>query len=111
MEFWFPRKIGRLSYLLRNIILTALSWPIYDDLEQLASQHLELADWGLITLAILAPIYFLLFIVLPRCRDRGLGWGTALLLFVPFVNIGISLLLLFGRSMPEEDVNAPIHWK
>jgi uncharacterized membrane protein YhaH (DUF805 family) len=92
--FLFPTKVGRLSYFLRLLTVLAMHLGVYLFSQQLAdakTRALIVISW-----VILALIYGLLFIVLPRVRDFGLPTLAAVLFLIPILNTVFALCLLFG---------------
>jgi hypothetical protein len=105
MEFLFPRKIGRLSYFIRALLCCACFYP--------ALSEGEFALNTATLIAIGVAVYQFFFVVLPRARDCALPLWCLFGLFIPIVNAGLSLVLLFKRTriafvaVPDELPSAP----
>jgi uncharacterized membrane protein YhaH (DUF805 family) len=91
----FPRRIGRVSFLVRYVILLFVVLPA-GFITRGAGQGgmTPLAVAGLVLLA--ALLYYLVhFILIARVRDTGLHAAFTLLLLVPLVGALIFLALSF----------------
>lgn len=100
MSFFLPSRIGRLSYLLRLLIFSVATLPlivVFDEVENAAA---SLGDLWLLLLAVALIGYWLVYIVRPRCKDAGMHGTWIFLVFVPLVNIGFELILLFSKTKP-----------
>lgn len=106
MSFFFPSRIARLSYLFRALLFGAATCPLSAMLNE-ESTASSLKVVGLLLLAVASIGYWLVYIIRPRCKDAGMGWGWIFLVFVPLVNVGFSLILLFSRSKPSLDEEKP----
>lgn len=88
IEFIFPRRLHRLSYLLRLILADFVTYYLY------ASSTTMNPPWWWVAIITLS-IYGFFFIALPRLRDTGMNGWWLLIIFVPLVNIWLGLILLF----------------
>jgi uncharacterized membrane protein YhaH (DUF805 family) len=88
IEFIFPRRLHRLGYFVRLTLSNVLGCVIYSCSTTMSPQL-----FWILVVAIF--IYDFLFIALPRIRDLGMSGWWLLTLFVPLVNIFLSLILLF----------------
>jgi hypothetical protein len=98
MESFFPYRIARLSYFLRNVALAALGAvfaPLFDGESGGASSV------AVLSVAALVLIYWGAFIVAPRCRDTGLSPWLGILVLVPVMNIFIGGYLTWKQSWPS----------
>src|SRR5262245_18518893 len=102
VEFIFPKRIHRLSFLVRFVATNLLgSWLIL----ALSSRHLISPkpvmtmpfeeNWYCYVALFAFVIYMLLFVVLPRVRDTGMSVLWVLLSLFPVVNIFLYLFLIF----------------
>jgi uncharacterized membrane protein YhaH (DUF805 family) len=111
-ELLFPRTLGRLAYLWRQLPLSLFG------LFQLS--HFEMVDeWtsreiGLLGLFIVTLVYGILYVDLPRIRDCGMSPWTWLLALIPYVSNFLGLILCFKasavlrvgmRSIPTSDMD------
>ena len=93
LDFIFPKKIGRASYVLRLLAILIGYFFVAHGLQGFpADSKFRL----LLTLAlvIFTVIYVVGFVLLPRVRSFGLPWWAVLMLFVPLVGQIFALLLL-----------------
>ena len=102
VEFIFPKRIHRLSYLVRFLATNLLGfWLIV----ALSSRHLISPipvmtvpfeeNWYCYVALFAFGTYMLLFVVLPRVRDTGMSVLWVLLSLFPVVNIFLYLFLIF----------------
>lgn len=107
MLFLFPSRLQRLSYFLRSIVLSLASLPLSSLVEEREAMPLGLPDLWLAIPAVAIVIYWIAYVVRPRCKDAGMRWGWSFLMLVPLVNIGFGLILLFSTSkLPTEETKA-----
>ena len=103
MHSWFfPRRLGRLAWLGRIIllfvptiaiiVLTGTSGSLRPYLGDMLG---EIIGWAAVLLAILYAVFF---IHLPRCRSLGLPGGALVVLLLPPVNILLGMLFIFGSE-------------
>jgi len=101
VEFIFPKRIHRLSYLVRFLATNLLGfWLIV----ALSSRHLISPipvmtvpfeeNWYCYVALFAFGTYMLLFVVLPRVRDTGMSVLWVLLSLFPVVNIFLYLFLI-----------------
>jgi uncharacterized membrane protein YhaH (DUF805 family) len=97
MNLLFPSRIARLSYFLRNVVIVALAVMLAPALASPAGSPGSAAEilWG-----VLLAIYWLAFVVVPRCRDSGLSPWAAGLMLVPGLMIFVGGYLTWKRSWP-----------
>jgi uncharacterized membrane protein YhaH (DUF805 family) len=88
IEFIFPRRLHRLDYFIRVILTNGATYSLYS-----CSTTMNPGLFWISTIALL--IYAFLFIGLPRIRDIGMSGWWLLVIFIPFVNIWLGLILLF----------------
>lgn len=85
----FPRRLHRLAYFLRSIVLEVVTSFLYT-----TSTTMRPLWWW--TLIVLLFVYTVLFILLPRVRDAGMSsWWIVAGILVPVVGIVVAILLLF----------------
>jgi len=98
VEFIFPKRIHRLSFLVRFLATNLLaSWLIM----ALSSRRLispipvVTVPWYSYVVLFVFGTYMLLFVALPRVRDTGISGLWVLLSLFPVVNIFLYLFLIF----------------
>ena len=91
IDFFLPRRIGRLGYLWR-ILTTNIACGLI-----LASGSSTEQVYPVLVVVVIV-VYQLLFILLPRVRDTGMSGWWVLLSLVPFVYIFLTIILLFRPS-------------
>jgi uncharacterized membrane protein YhaH (DUF805 family) len=99
MNFVFPHRIARLSYLLRTLALSAMATPMarrFDEGYTQAQGAGPLVILGVGVVAIL--IYWVAAVVVPRCRDLGMAWWISLVAFVPLLNLLFAVCLVWAKS-------------
>lgn len=90
-------RIGRLSYLLRQILLLLLVGLSYGAAESLFGKGSDVLEP--FSVVIMAFWFYCSFIIVAkRWHDNGQSGWLALLSLVPIVNIVLGLMLLFGRG-------------
>ena len=101
-EWLFPKRIGRLSWLLRVLIGIAVAIPLIlatesgSPLRQYAPAWLmELLGWLLV---LGTGVYAMWFIHLPRARSLGLHGGYLAFVFVPPINMLMGMMFLFASE-------------
>lgn len=98
MNLFFPSRLSRLSYFVRNVLLTMLGYFILAELDGEQGSALTAATRvGLILLMVVILAYWTWFVVRPRCKDAGINQWCILLAFVPIADILFGLALLFMR--------------
>jgi uncharacterized membrane protein YhaH (DUF805 family) len=117
VEFIFPKRIHRLSFLVRSLATNLLLFWL---MVALSSAHVitpipvagePSEDWYYYVALLALGIYSLLFVWLPRVRDIGMsGWWVLLSLF-PVVNGFFYLFLIFRAPEyhfePVDEANSP----
>ena len=96
----FSRTIGRLGFLARSVLLLVLFFtavlllvPEHD------TAHTTEFWESLGTIAAVGLIaVWLIYAVIPRCRDIALPWWSAFGMLVPILNLGFALFLLFKKA-------------
>lgn len=92
----FPYTIGRIEYVLRNVVLAVIFLPAQFVAEKSDNPILLALCVAFLILGVLAGFWFQ---IIPRIRD--LGWNTKLawLMLVPGVNVvmGFGLFFLPGK--------------
>ena len=107
IEFIFPKRIHRLSFLVRAIATNLLCfWLIvaFSSMHVISPIPVVTApseDWHYYVAILALAIYNLLFLLLPRVRDTGMSGWWVLLSLVPVVN-GFFFVFLIFRA-PEYD--------
>ena len=106
MNLLFPRRIGRLSYLIRDIVcaLAIEYWVDRGDVSTAGTFNQGPAAWLPIVMLVL---YWLVFVIYARSRDVGMRWYWLFLMLVPGANIGLVLVLLFAKSSPVLEQSSP----
>ncbi len=103
MEFVFPKRLGRLSYLVRAIPANAVMlWAVAaaETENGLTGDALLLCIAGLIV-----GVYAVFYVYLPRVRDAGMTAWSLILALIPYVSIAYGLVLLFRPSkLPMQSV-------
>ncbi|MCX6879469.1 MAG: DUF805 domain-containing protein [Verrucomicrobia bacterium] len=110
IELIFPGRLHRLAYFLRGLLADIVMLSLYTNDTTMAPLYWWSAVLGLL-------LYLLFFIVLPRMRDVGMNGWWLLVAFVPVVNIGLAIILLFrapqlhlgGSGGANEASGAPVN--
>jgi hypothetical protein len=84
----FPQRIGRASFGVRTAVFDLL---LYAFLAVDSGPSRELIARSVV---LLAGVYFLVWVVLPRMRDLGIRPFWLVLTFIPLVNVVFGLILL-----------------
>jgi hypothetical protein len=79
---FFPKRIGRLSYILRLLLVVPLFYGAFFSL-------------NMVFLVVFVG-YFYCCVVMPRLRDLGLPDLTIVLFFIPILNALLLLCLMIG---------------
>jgi hypothetical protein len=90
IEFLFPRRLHRLEFFVRDVVLAVPLYFIYS-----CSTTMNPMFWW--TSVVALSLYELFFIALPRVRDIGISGWWLLLLFVPIADV-IFAYILFLRA-------------
>jgi hypothetical protein len=91
----FPKFIGRISYILRLLLVIALyEFGVFFIHQFPVGPALRLAMILILVAAFLG--YLLFYIVLPRLRDFGLPPLALILFLIPILNTLLALGLMFG---------------
>jgi len=110
IDWVFPKRLHRMAYLVRGLLADVVVLSLYS-----SDTAMNPIAWWSATIGVVA--YALLFIVLPRMRDLEMSNWWLLAAFVPVVNIGFALILLFRPpqlhlgepSGANEDRAAPVN--
>ena len=103
MELLFPRRIARLSYLGRTV-LVILSLGLLASLQSSDSSSEADQFTGSAAIAVLClAAYWLCFVILPRCRDLAMSGWFILLVLVPGVGVFFCGYLTWGRTKVRGD--------
>ncbi len=98
MELLFPRRIARVSYLCRSLLLVLGMGLLASFQKSDSSSEADHFSGVLVVPLLCLAAYWLLFIVLPRCRDLAMsGWST-LLVLVPGIGVFFCGYLAWGRT-------------
>ena len=106
----FPCRIGRVSYMIRYVLLliAALVASIMLELAPFASSAMQIPlSGGAVVLLIFILLCLFRSILFPRLRDVGWNIAWALLVFVPIINVLFVLALLFVPGGAVEELPAP----
>jgi uncharacterized membrane protein YhaH (DUF805 family) len=87
-ELIFPRRLHRLAYFLRGLLADIAVLSLYAQDTTMPPIYWWSAIIGL-------SAYGLFFIALPRMRDVEMNGWWLLAAFVPVVDIGLAIILLF----------------
>ena len=93
----FPKRIGRLSYIIRIVPYSMLN-AYFEPLAATLTLGLSLRNISLALLALVSIFYGVFYIILPRVRDADLPRTSMICVLIPFVNIAYGFLLLFKRT-------------
>ena len=88
IEFIFPRRLHRIAYWLRGLLVEGLMCIICGIGSGMAN------SWHLPGAVIALTIYDLFFIALPRARDLEMNSWWLLLLFIPGADVVLATILL-----------------
>jgi hypothetical protein len=98
MELLFPRRIARVSYLCRTILVMLGIGLLASFQKSDSSSEADHFSGVLVVPLLCLTTYWLFFIILPRCRDLAMsGWFT-LLVLVPGVGLYFCGYLAWGRT-------------
>ena len=109
MDLFFPTRIARLSYIARSVVLTAVLYPFtLGASDDTGGPHGAVSTWKVLV-ALLIIGYWIVFVVLPRCRDLNLSRWEKILLFIPPIGLPLWGRLTWSSSRPFLDapVGAP----
>jgi uncharacterized membrane protein YhaH (DUF805 family) len=95
LQFFFPSRLARVSYLIRATIYDGLAYYLYPSV--------VIGKFPEILAFVLIAIYVIWFVMLPRIRDTGMSAYWIILAFVPFANVFLSCALIFRRSDPRQN--------
>jgi hypothetical protein len=99
LDFFFPRRLGRLNYFVRVLLWNVVTYPLLQDL---TFNPQAMAPLAILQLALLT-IYGVWFIYLARVRDSGMPQWSLVCIFIPVVSFLYSILLLFRPSWTPLD--------
>ena len=103
MELLFPRRIARVSYLCRTVLIVvmlSLLVSLGDTSLSASDGHIPLTVY-IVALTLVA--YWLVFVILQRCRDLAMsGWFT-LLVLVPGIDLFFCGYLAWGKTKVRAD--------
>jgi len=110
IELIFPRRLHRLAYFLRGLLADIMMLSLFSNDTTMSPLYWWSAAIGL-------SVYVLFFILLPRMRDVEMNGWWLLAAFVPVVDIGLAIILLFrapqlhlGESCSADAVSgAPVN--
>jgi hypothetical protein len=88
IEFFFPRKLARLQFLWRLLLVNLVTLPLTVDI---AMDKITLTGALIFGAALL---YSVIFIYLPRCRDASVPAWLLIFAFLPGLDKLLGLLLL-----------------
>ena len=98
-DVFFPECIGRLSFAVRYGACLLIVWVGTLFLAAGARREPGMGNVALLLLSVglflFATFYLIRHVLIARLRDLGSHGAWALLIFVPFVNLGFVLALLF----------------
>lgn len=94
-DIFFPQRLSRLPYFIRFVPFK------FVDLFYVASEN---PPWYYHLLYLLVLLYAIRYVVVPRARDCGWPWWTALFVMIPILGIAAGLAFLFkGTSFRYAD--------
>ena len=99
--FFFPYKIGRAEFMIRNMLLTIVTGIPLALCDMIAEQTQSILMYVLVLILILLiALFSLWYSVIPRIEDIGFRRKLAFLIFIPFVGpiFGLYLMLLPGKK-------------
>jgi uncharacterized membrane protein YhaH (DUF805 family) len=100
VEFIFPRRLHRIAFFVRLFVVNFAPGFLYFTGPEIHS--------GIsLPLNIALLFYSLFFVILPRIRDAGISGWWLLVLFIPFANSLLALILLFRA--PQYRLGEPVH--
>jgi uncharacterized membrane protein YhaH (DUF805 family) len=97
----FPKKIGRIAYFIRLVIFIIVIAPVSLEIAKVEDEE-YVPTLSVLLSALVALVYWFLYIVRPRCRDCGWSPWLAVVTFVPFLNLCLWIALLFPGSISAE---------
>lgn len=96
-------RIGRLSYFLTGIFLSVVSGFL-----SFAIAPSSDGGWIVFCIFILLPTIYISFAAaIKRLHDLGQSGWWSLLSFIPFINLGLGIYLLFFKGMPGVNKYGP----
>ncbi|HEV2330107.1 MAG TPA: hypothetical protein VGY56_15100 [Verrucomicrobiae bacterium] len=91
----FPKRIGRLSYFFRLLLMLAIYYLGFFAIRQCPlGQGLRFVI--ILTFVVVFVGYLFCFVVMPRLLDFGLPPLAIILFFIPILNTLFGLCLMFG---------------
>jgi hypothetical protein len=103
----FPKRLARLSYLARIVILDLLYWLL---VQWKRSLPLELTDTQLAQFiggCLVLAVYLTFFVIVPRLRDIGTSIWLAIFGLAPFIWPLVHLILAIQPPKREIVANRP----
>jgi len=91
VELLFPKRLGRGSYFIRSCAILLLFWGLFGALPN-ESHEIETI------LLLLAYVYWIFWVVLPRMRDLSMRPFWLILMRVPVLNVVFGWVLAFRPS-------------
>lgn len=88
IDFIFPRRLHRVAYLLRGLVVDAATGFLYCTITD---------AWIRWASVVTLSLYGVFFIVMPRIHDIGMSRWWLVATFVPVANAIFSIILIFRR--------------
>jgi uncharacterized membrane protein YhaH (DUF805 family) len=103
----FPKRLSRLPYLLRIVIIYVLFWVLGQWKRSLALPLTDAQLWEFISGCVCVALYSTVFVIVPRLRDSGLEWWYVVLSFVPLLSWVVLIILAIQPSRAEVVAKPP----
>lgn len=88
IEYFFPKRLHRLSYILRGLTTNGVLCFL-ESCSTTVDSHVWWVIW------FVAILYQIFFIVVPRIRDIGMNGWWVLIALIPVVNAVFGIILAF----------------
>lgn len=103
------KKIGRIAFLVRCVLVVALTFAAILFLVPETDTSHTTEYWESLgtVFGIGICLAWIGYAVIPRCRDIGLPWWCSFGMLLPILNLLFVLVLLVKKAEPEEGRSRP----
>ncbi|MBW8637902.1 DUF805 domain-containing protein [Hoeflea sp. WL0058] len=109
----FSGRLGRLPFLLGYLFVTAVGFVILNQVRLADEDSIRQGTWALLFIAYgVMSVWSVLALVVKRLHDIGFPGPLSIMLFVPFINLGVFLGLCLwpgaaGANAYGDEPNRP----